>query len=310
MNERTPKLSIGLPVYNGEKYLPCTLDDLLGQDYEDFELIISSNASTDGTDEICREYASKDRRVRYSRNESNIGATPNWNRVAQLARGEFFKWAMHDDECDRTLVRRCMETFKEAPPSAALVFSKTNIIDEEGRVKLPSPDNVASDSPKPHVRLAQVVSTVVYADALWGVMRTRMLRRARPAGCIEADLVMLAELSLQGQLVQIPEFLYRLRRHERNATEMHKTAHSLMTWYDPKAAKSRIYLSHWDRVGIEYLKAVRHAPLSPADRFRCYGTILSVFNWRRLMRWSHPFRQKVGLAGWSRQSEESALQRV
>lgn len=103
MNERAPKLSIGLPVYNGEKYLPDALDDLLGQDYEDFELIISSNASTDGTDEICREYASKDRRVSHSRNDCNIGATPNWNRVAQLAHGEFFKWAMHDDECDRTL---------------------------------------------------------------------------------------------------------------------------------------------------------------------------------------------------------------
>ena len=82
MNERAPKLSIGLPVYNGEKYLPDALDDLLGQDYEDFELIISSNASTDGTDEICREYASKDRRVSHSRNDCNIGATPNWNRVA------------------------------------------------------------------------------------------------------------------------------------------------------------------------------------------------------------------------------------
>src|SRR5436190_16408814 len=108
MSARNPTVSIGLPVYNGEKYLPGTLDSLLSQDHEDLELIISNNASTDRTEEICREAAARDPRVRYYRNGTNIGATPNWHRVLALARGEFFKWAMHDDECETSMVRRCL----------------------------------------------------------------------------------------------------------------------------------------------------------------------------------------------------------
>jgi glycosyltransferase involved in cell wall biosynthesis len=71
-----PRLSIGLPVYNGEEYLAESLDALLGQTYEDFELVISDNASTDGTQELCRKYAARDSRIRYLRLPRNIGATP------------------------------------------------------------------------------------------------------------------------------------------------------------------------------------------------------------------------------------------
>jgi glycosyltransferase involved in cell wall biosynthesis len=93
-----PRVSIGLPVYNGQNYLRCALDSILQQDYTDFELIISDTASADASPGICQELARKDGRVRYYRNETNIGARGNYNRVFELARGEFFKWASHDDE--------------------------------------------------------------------------------------------------------------------------------------------------------------------------------------------------------------------
>src|SRR5436853_274761 len=112
---RDPKVSIGLPVFNGETYLAGALNSFLSQDYEDFELIISDNASTDQTAAICKEHAAKDNRIRYYRNETNIGASPNYNRVFQLARGEFFKWGAHDDECHPTLLRRCLEIFRDGP---------------------------------------------------------------------------------------------------------------------------------------------------------------------------------------------------
>ena len=107
----TPRVSIGLPVYNGEKYLRAALDCILRQDYADFELVICDNASSDGTEAICREYAARDGRIRYTRNETNIGASGNYKRVFELARGEFFKWASHDDTFHPSLVRRCMEVF-------------------------------------------------------------------------------------------------------------------------------------------------------------------------------------------------------
>src|SRR5947207_10432807 len=123
MTERPPKVSIGLPVFNGEKFLAGALNGLLQQEFEDFELIISDNASTDSTEAICRDFATKDRRIRYQRNKTNIGASGNYNRVFELARGDFFKWASHDDECHPSLVRRCLETFDDAPALAVLVFT-------------------------------------------------------------------------------------------------------------------------------------------------------------------------------------------
>src|ERR1035438_9843576 len=97
MTPPVPRVSIGLPVYNGENYLDPALNSILRQDYSDLELIISDNASTDATGNICREYAAKDPRIRYYRNETNIGASANFNCLVKLARGEYFKWAAHDD---------------------------------------------------------------------------------------------------------------------------------------------------------------------------------------------------------------------
>lgn len=92
-----PKVSVGMPVYNGEDTLRCALNSLLGQSFADFELIISDNASTDGTESICREYAEQDRRIRYVRQSKNVGAVTNFKLVLDEARGDYFMWAAHDD---------------------------------------------------------------------------------------------------------------------------------------------------------------------------------------------------------------------
>src|ERR1700754_583434 len=99
-----PRLSIGLPVYNSEDYLAESLEALLGQSFEDFELIISDNASTDGTADICRRYRGQDSRIRYIRQPRNIGGAPNHNFLVHEARGELFKWASHDDLYARDLL--------------------------------------------------------------------------------------------------------------------------------------------------------------------------------------------------------------
>jgi glycosyltransferase involved in cell wall biosynthesis len=104
-----PRVSIGLPVYNGERFLKDALDSILSQTYRDFELIISDNASSDHTEEICRRYAARDERVRYYRYDNNVGAARNFNRVFQLSRGEYFKWAAHDDICSPGFLQRCVK---------------------------------------------------------------------------------------------------------------------------------------------------------------------------------------------------------
>lgn len=92
-----PTVTIGMPVFNGQCFLRQAIDSLLGQTYADFELVISDNASTDATSTICQEYAAKDDRIRYVRQERNMGASSNFRYLLRGARGRYFMWAAADD---------------------------------------------------------------------------------------------------------------------------------------------------------------------------------------------------------------------
>ncbi len=115
------RLSIGLPVYNGERFLSAAIDSLLRQTFEDFELIISDNASTDATGAICRGYADQDRRIRYLPTKENIGSAPNFNRVIELASAPYFSWAAHDDVRAPQYLERCVEVL-DRDPSVILAY--------------------------------------------------------------------------------------------------------------------------------------------------------------------------------------------
>jgi glycosyltransferase involved in cell wall biosynthesis len=116
-----------MPVYNGEKTIRRALDSLLLQDFKDFELIISDNASTDSTENICQLYASRDIRIRYYRNETNIGSTANFNRLIRLARGKYFMWAADDDFWEPSYVS-CMVDALDSNPDAVLSFCSFDIL--------------------------------------------------------------------------------------------------------------------------------------------------------------------------------------
>src|SRR6266850_1186232 len=128
-----PRVSIGLPVYNGERYVEETLDSLLAQTYEDFELIICDNDSGDRTQEICQSYAAKDRRIRYGRNPTNLGAAKNYRLTFELSSGEYFRWATCDDLFAPTSLERCIEVL-DRELSTVLVYPKTKLIDDRGRI--------------------------------------------------------------------------------------------------------------------------------------------------------------------------------
>src|SRR5260370_10566620 len=133
MSSDSPRVSIGVPVYNGENFLRETLDSLLAQTFEDFELIISDNGSTDNTPHICREYALRDNRVSYHRCDINRGFSWNNNHVFQLAQGEYFKWADHDDLCAPEYLERCI-TVLDARPDVVLCDVIPSNIDETGAI--------------------------------------------------------------------------------------------------------------------------------------------------------------------------------
>src|SRR5499427_3728332 len=151
-----PRLSIGLPVYNGENYLDQSIEALLGQSYEDFELIISDNASTDGTADICRRYERQDSRIRYVRQPRNIGLSPNHNFLIGQAKGELFKEASHDDLYGRDLLKRCVEALDEHP-HVVLAHSWTAAIDGTGMVTQALEYPLATASPRAPERFRSIL---------------------------------------------------------------------------------------------------------------------------------------------------------
>jgi glycosyltransferase involved in cell wall biosynthesis len=292
----SPLVSIGLPVYNGARFLRQALDSLLAQDYTDFELIISDNASTDATPQICADYAARDPRFRYFRAEENRGAVWNHRRVVELARGPFFKWAAHDDECAPSLLRRCVQTLAAAPDSVVLVYPQAEIIDEHGRVIVHYRTSIECRDARPHRRLGRVVAAVELGTPMYGVARTSVLRRTRLIDVFaSSDFVFLAEMALLGEIWELPEPLLRKRFHPGRATEAHNTPEAMASWLDPRQpSRPGWRLPAADRIDLEYLRSVWRSPLGWGEKLRCAGAVLrhsrtQHYRWQRWKRRLLPF---------------------
>lgn len=266
-----PRVSIGLPVYNGERFLREALDSLVTQTFEDFELVISDNGSSDGTEEICRAYAAKDRRIRYYRHDQNRGATWNFNQVFALSRGEYFKWASYDDLCDPTLLSRCVEVL-DADPSVVLCHSKVRIIDEHGRIENYA-GVLATDSLDPKVRFRDLVLVPHRSYQIYGLIRSRILKMTPLfASFGTAAKVLLARLGLAGRFHEIPEYLFLFRWHPRSSFRATRSFQVRSGWWDPTMA-GKLVFPFW-RTFQEYFLAIRDARLTRQERIWCYLHLL------------------------------------
>lgn len=277
---RAPKLSIGFPVYNGEKYLRSALDSILQQDYTDFEIIISDNASKDSTGEICKRYAETDNRIRYQRLEVNQGAARNYAIVFEQARGEYFKWAAHDDVCLPGFLRRCVEVLDQAPPSVVLVAPRTEVIDENGnRMTTVIPiERLDTRHPRPHQRLANVLRTAQWAASQFGLFRSDALRKTRLLDpFFGSDYVLLAELALLGEIWEIPETLFQLRFHPGVSTKANKSYSELLSWWDTSQKSQKKSLFPTMRLGVEYARSISRMQLPIGERLLCYSTAFVVW---------------------------------
>lgn len=276
-----PRVSIGLPVFNGAEFLRRAIESILGQDYRDIELIISDNASTDDTAPICREAAGRDPRVRYHRNDRNIGAAGNYNKVFELARGEYFKWAAHDDECHPAMIGRCVE-FLDRVRTAAMVYPLGELIDERGNSLLRPLDRIESTDRRPHRRLARLLRSLNMCDPVFGLIRTECLRKTRLIGpFFGADYVLLGELAMLGEIRELDQVLFRLRAHPKRSMKANRGARARAAWYDPSAARKWFVMPNWERMVWELLRSVRMAPLSPAEKLRCLLAVTGTHYWRR-----------------------------
>ena len=280
MNQNQPLVSIGMPVYNGERFLEIALNSLLAQTFRDFELIISDNGSTDKTEGICRQYANTDRRIRYFRNEQNLGAGWNFDRVAELATGKYFKWACHDDVCDREFLQRCVDIL-EQDPSIVLAYPKTLIIDEHGSEIEKHEDRFDLQSPHPAERFKIYHHLVRYGHEchpFHGLIRRDVLAQLLPLGSYpSSDLVLLGKLALYGKFYEVPSYLFWKRDHPETSVRAHRPFRERIAWYDP-AKTGKLHLTRWKWLR-EYLHAIHTAPLNWQGRVKCYFQMLEWLAW-------------------------------
>jgi glycosyltransferase involved in cell wall biosynthesis len=305
---KTPKVSIGLPVYNGEVYLRGAIESILDQSYPDFELVISDNASTDATEKICRDFAVQDRRIRYYRNQINIGSSPNHNRVFELAHGEFFKWAAHDDLYPKEMLQRCVEVLEQAAASVILVYTHFEMIDEFGKSLGIHSDPIEKRDRRPHLRLARLLMKLGYYSGACGLIRSNVLRKTRLEGSFPySDRVLMAELAMLGEFWEIPEPLLCLRIHPGRSTKANTTPDAFREWSDPLEAKKAALIPLQVRADLEIVRSLWRLSLRWSDRILCFGVALTIPCWRRLLSWSFPLRRRFGLAPSVYRMRENAL---
>ncbi len=258
-----PLVSIGLPVYNAARYLEEALGSLLGQDYPNLELIVSDNGSDDATESICTAYAQRDARLRYYRNAQNKGAVWNFNRVFDIARGEYFMWAAHDDLRDPRYVSACVAAM-EKRPDAVMCCTGIRFIDEDGGA-IQEPPSVVGIRPvgkTARERLRQVVRAMHWTD-VYSFARSAALRETRRA--VHAwgfDVIVQLELSLRGPVLLVEEPLFTYRRYRVKSFE--ELASGLGT-----AGGITVC---WSEMAVELLRAVWLAPYSIPTRL---GLVMS-----------------------------------
>lgn len=276
-----PRVSVGLPVYNGQNYLRQSIEAILNQDVADLELVICDNASTDATEEICRSFAALDSRVRYFRQEKNVGFARNANRAFELSRGEYFKWAAHDDLHGASFLSRCVPVLDQNP-SIVLVMSGVGLIDGEGRdiplfdrhgrpeVFADPPRRLAS--PRPHQRFADVILSTNWVLEFYGLMRVSALRRTLLNGpYFGSDKRLIAELSLLGPFAEVPEKLFFYRHHPaQQSTQKSASETRHLHWAGEKNGYSPI-----PRLVnlLGYMQALSRGPVSTPESMRCLRAI-------------------------------------
>ena len=262
-----PRLTIGLPVRDGARYLPAAIDSIRRQTFSDFELIISDNASVDATAEISRQAAAEDSRIHYHRFDENVGASRNFNFVLQQAGGELFKWAAHDDVCAYAFLKTCIDGLDE-DRSRVLVHTATNRVDSQDNVLGRYESEASFDDNDPSDRFGSVILRRHFCWPIFGVMRTSIVKQTAGIGSyVGSDRNLLAELALRGKIVVLPEVLFYRRDHPDSSVRRIPDEQARLAWFDPQQSGRRSYPT-WRRLE-EYAGAIQYAPLTVTQKHAC-----------------------------------------
>jgi len=264
----SPKVCIGLPVYNGGRYLRRAIESILSQTYQDLELVISDNGSIDKTQEICESFRSADPRVRYYRSPVNNGAMWNFNRCVELSSGKYFKWHAHDDILEPTFIERCVERL-EAEPDAVLCHTLSKVVDEDLTcIEIYDPGKIDTASPRATARFGARLRCRRCIEIFGVIRRSALLNIKLFKSFVGADRAVLAELAIEGRFLSVPEYLFLNGDHGDRSTSLGRRPLDRLEFYAPvgKETKSRpiwsLYAAYFDIVKCK-------VPKFPG-RVRCY----------------------------------------
>jgi len=272
LKKTTPKVSIGIPVQNGENFLEEAIKSILNQTFSDLELIISDNASTDKTPDICRKYAKRDKRIRYVRNEENIGASENFNNLFKFSKGEYYLSISHDDYFHPDFLKKSVEIL-DNDKSIHLVHSKTMAVNEKGIPIQDYSSDLDLDSESPSKRLYNSICISHPIMEIFGLIRSSTLRKTTLMGkYTSADRILLAEIALLGKCHIIQEYLFYNRLHKKQHYKIYPTRQERAVWWDPNLKNVKTF-PHW-RLLLELYRAIKNSPVNGKEKRQCYFILI------------------------------------
>ena len=273
MKSSSPLVSIGLPVYNGSRYLGEAITSVLAQTEPDFELIVADNASTDDSASIAERYAREDPRIRLVRHPTNIGGHRNFRFTLAEATGEFFKWAAHDDLLAPTFLEETLGEFRQKP-DLSLVFCDMAVIDEEGALQTTLTMRYDYMGPSPYQRFRQFFGETLRGEQVFGLTRTDLIRSTgQLADAPGSDVTLVAELLLRGPMSLVAKPLFLNRDHGERYTRVRTPANDYARdWFGAEGASTAakdLNRFRWYRAGIA------RSSLEPMERAKCEAFMLA-----------------------------------
>jgi glycosyltransferase involved in cell wall biosynthesis len=295
-----------MPTYNGERFIRESLASLLAQDYPNIEIVISDNASIDGTEQICREFAAAHHRIRYVRSAINVGSIANFNRALTMSVGTYFMWAADHDQWHPSFVRRAVDIL-EATSETVLVYPRTLLVDEHGAEIELMDDQIDLSCPSAKDRYVRLIWELTACNMVHGLARREALAAIGGFGAAFApDHILLARLTLRGRIERIADPLFYRRQNRPPETEAERL-NRVMDDLDPATAalrKSQQAAQLYREMRDAHIGVVRSSSLGPLDKAEAYVSTMLCFRQRFgvsepllevLARGSHviPFRRSL-----------------
>jgi len=272
------KVSIGMPVYNGERWIEKAIMSFTNQTFHDFELIIANNNSTDRTHEICEYFKKKDTRIRYYRNSHNIGIANNYNKVFEVSNGEYFKWTSVSDLCDPTFLEKCIKVLEEHS-EVVLCYPRTLLVLEEGKM-IPYEDNLNLQDEDPCIRYIKFIERIKLNNVMNGLIRSDCLKKTQlNKDYISEDINFTAELTLYGKFYELPEYLF-YRNHTEGTTSALKSKEDIIKNFN-RNKESEMFLQEW-KYQLAFYTGVYRSPLTAYQKSKLFLYLLKRTRYSRV----------------------------